>query len=345
MKPLLSILLVFSLNFSLNAKVYDLNELKQDFVLETKKIEIPGYPEAFNASIVSWNNQLLMAFRTYDPITRSTDSIRLVWLDKNFQPTGPSTLLRREGEVTSDPSWAQDPRLVVVDQDLFIVYSNLYPYKEPTRRMVVCKLQMESDGSFLASYPASILYYEGEIRERKEKNWVPFVYENTLMLAYSLQPHSIFLPVLDMNRCASLSSTMGTIQWDFGCLRGGSPALKVDDCYLGFFHSDKALASIQSNGVVMNHYFMGAYTFQAEYPFAITGISPQPIVAKTFYEGPMYQTWKPLRVVFPCGFIVDGNTIWVSYGRQDHEIWVVKLDKTKLLSSLKAVSTVEGPAS
>ncbi|MEI8125500.1 MAG: hypothetical protein WCG42_07080, partial [Parachlamydiaceae bacterium] len=86
-----------------------------------------------------------------------------------------------------------------------------------------------------------------------------------------------------------------------------------------------------------NHYFMGAYTFQAEYPFAITGLSHYPIVHKSFYEGPMYKTWKPLRVVFPSGFIVEGDDIWLLYGRQDHEVWVAKIDKTKLLLSLKPV--------
>jgi len=33
----------------------DLDSMAQDFVLETKKIEIPGYPCAFNPAIVRWN--------------------------------------------------------------------------------------------------------------------------------------------------------------------------------------------------------------------------------------------------------------------------------------------------
>ena len=77
---------------------------------------------------------------------------------------------------------------------------------------------------------------------------------------------------------------------------------------------------------MMNHYLMGAYTFDANPPYALMGASPEPLVAETFYEGPMYNTWKPLREIFPMGIIVKNDIAWVSYGRQDHEIWVAKID-------------------
>ena len=84
----------------------------------------------------------------------------------------------------------------------------------------------------------------------------------------------------------------------------------------------------------MTHYFMGAYLFQDQPPFAIEKISPMPIISPDFYKGPNHKTWKPLRVIFPCGFIYDENFIWVSYGRQDHEAWLIKLDRKKLMKSL-----------
>ncbi len=77
----------------------------------------------------------------------------------------------------------------------------------------------------------------------------------------------------------------------------------------------------------MVHYFMGACTFSSEPPFEITSFSPEPIVGKDFYHGPPYKTWRPMCIVFPAGFIFDDNFIWVSYGRQDHEMWIVKLDR------------------
>jgi predicted GH43/DUF377 family glycosyl hydrolase len=82
---------------------------------------------------------------------------------------------------------------------------------------------------------------------------------------------------------------------------------------------------------------MGAYTFSKEPPFTIEQISQEPIVARGFYEGEEYRTWRPLRVVFPGGFLADEKFIWVAYGRQDHEVWLVKLDKQGLLDSLKKI--------
>lgn len=337
---LLAVMLAFAQTDATEPR--DLVKMKQSFVLTTKQIHIPGYPEAFNPSIIEWKGRYLMSFRNHHPTNDTTDAIYLVWLDDNFDPISEPALLRREGEVAFSPSKAQDPRLIVVKDKIYIVYSNLYPDVKPVSRMIVGHLEQEGDG-FKVSFPTSLLHFYRQTAGRKEKNWVPFVHDNILLLAYSLQPHRIFLPVLKTSTCLPIGSTIGTIKWDWGTLMGGTPALKVGKSYLGFFHSNKAMATKQSDGVMMNHYFMGAYTFEGHYPFAINGISPHPIVARTFYEGEMYegQTWKPLRVVFPGGFVQDDNFVWVVYGRQDHELWVVKLDKAKLLSSLLPVNMLK----
>jgi len=83
---------------------------------------------------------------------------------------------------------------------------------------------------------------------------------------------------------------------------------------------------------------MGAYIFGLHPPFTIDRMSPVPIVAKSFYNGVPHKTWKPLLVVFPGGIIVEKDFIWVAYGRQDHESWVVKFDKKKLYKSLEPVA-------
>ena len=94
------------------------------------------------------------------------------------------------------------------------------------------------------------------------------------------------------------------------------------------------MATLHSKGKIIPHYFMGAYTFSANPPFKITRISREPIIGKNFYHGTSYKTWKPLHVVFPGGFVESDGYIWILYGRQDHEIWVAKLDKQKLFDGL-----------
>ena len=41
----------------------DLDALTEEFIIETKKIEIPDFPYAFNPSIVRWGDFILMSFR------------------------------------------------------------------------------------------------------------------------------------------------------------------------------------------------------------------------------------------------------------------------------------------
>lgn len=78
--------------------------------------------------------------------------------------------------------------------------------------------------------------------------------------------------------------------------------------------------------------------FSSYPPFEIKQVSPQPIIANSFYSGTIYRPyWKPVRVVFPGGILVDSRYIWLAYGRQDHEIWIAKLDRQNLLESLTSI--------
>lgn len=313
----------------------DLDKLEQTFVLETKKINIPGYPDAFNPSIVQWNGRLLMSFRTRDPSTQLATLVGFTWLDKDFNPVGISQLLHIDKQ-NPPSSYIQDPRLIAIKDKLYIVYSDLWEEKDSkvkTRRM--CTAEIDYDGvRFYARKREFFLDFEGDKNNKSEKNWVPFDYQGTLLFAYSISPHKIFFPIFGERDCNTIAFSQGFNPWKWGILRGGTPALLLDGSYLAFFHSSKVLTTVQSDGKSITHYFMGAYLFENHPPFAIKKISPKPIVSKEFYNGPAYQTWKPLRVIFPGGFIYDKKYIWIAYGRQDYESWIVKLDKKDLLNSL-----------
>lgn len=299
--------------------------MEPPYILETKRIHIQGYPEAFNPCIVKWNDRLLMSFRARDPITKTANLIGFTWLDAKFNPVGKPELLTFQ-----DGVYMQDPRLVVIGQKLFMAYSDL---KNQKRKM--CMAEILHDGvRFFAVDPDCYLDYDGDPENKFEKNWVPFDYQGQMLLSYSLSPHKVFLPIHGENRCITLETNQDTNTWAWGTLRGGTPALLVDNHYLAFFHSSIPLATVQSDGKSMFHYFMGAYIFEKKPPFAIKKISPYPLIHKDFYNGTAYQTWKPLRVIFPCGYIHNDKYIWISYGRQDNEAWIVKLDKAGLYESL-----------
>lgn len=321
--------------------ILDLNEMEQSFVLETKQIHLSGYSDAFNPSIARWRGGVLLNFRIRDPETSATDKFGFTWLDEHFEPIGIPQVLQIDHQDCAY-SELQDPRLIVVKDRLYIIYNNSFSFSsEKHRRMLIA--QVHYDGvQFFAERLSVLLDYDVLAKKRLEKNWVPFAYRDHLLLAYTIEPHCIFYPVLGSTRCETIAETKSLIQWKWGELRGGTPALEVGDEYLAFFHSTKALKTEQSDKKKLTHYFMGAYTFHKEPPFIVTKVSAEPIISKEFYkkeedEKIKYSTWKPLRVIFPMGFVFDKHFIWVAYGRQDHEAWIVKLDRQGLLESLKPV--------
>lgn len=336
---------------------HDLEEDLSPFVIETKRMEIPGYPAAFNPSILPFQGSYLLVFRTGSyqnaedsdfilqvlPASRprKTDEMGLIFLNKDMEPEGPVYILDIHHHHGLRAFHQQDPRLIEVAGHVYVVYSNMIENSEtPIRRVFVAEIFFDGD-HFSVGEPDYLCYFEGAGDRRVEKNWVPFDYEGKLFLAYSLNPHRIFYPLLGTGSCVTMASTTSSVLWDFGELRGGTPALFDEERreYIAFFHSSKRMLSKQSEGQKMIHYFMGAYTFSAKPPFAITYISPRPIVGKNFYNGPAYNTWKPLRVVFPCGLIANERYLWVTYGRQDHELWIAKLDKKGLYKSLIPISS------
>ncbi len=329
--------------YVLSSNLFALNiiddEISQSFVIETKKIDIPGFPCAFNPSIIRWKGSLLMSFRVRNQGLVSTFEIGLVWLDDDLNLKGPAKILDIRTQSVNKFKKEQDPRLITVGEDLYIIYSNDIEImdsgvKVVTRRVFVSKVIF--DGLvFSAEVPECLLKFEGERSSRWEKNWVPFDYDETLLLSYSLSPHKVLKPIFGTGFCETFGTCKKTLPWKWGELRGGAPALKLNEGqYIAFFHSSLKIASKHSQGDVVPHYTMGAYLFNSFPPFEITHMSPEPIIAENFYSGQSYNTWRPVIVIFPGGFIFDKDYIWVAYGRQDHEIWLVKIHTEGLVQSL-----------
>jgi len=334
MKLSLIVLLTFIGTLLQVTETKDFRKYVQSFVLETKDLSIPGYPGAFNPSITRWESSLLLSFRIRDPLKNSTCRIGFVFLDLDFN------LISEPQEIflnTPKPSFAQDPRLIVINDVLYMVYSNMVKTpKGDVRRVFYTQLQYDGK-KFTAAAPEAILNFPLAEINHQEKNWVPFDFCGNLLLAYSIIPHRIMQPLPKTNSCQLFASTKASFKWDWGGLRGGTPALLVGNEYLAFFHCSKSMESVHSDKKNIPHYFMGAYTFDKESPFSIRKVSPEPIFGADFYTGPAHKPWKPLRVVFPGGFVFDDQHIWVVYGRQDFEVWVVKLEKKGLLNSLKEI--------
>lgn len=340
---------IFEIQSPLAAELGSVNIEKyiQDFVLETHRVIVPEIPHGFNPSVIRWKGDLLMTFREISNAipglySGSESNFYIVKVDENFNPVStPQRIPLENGDI---PSRLEDPRLINVGDRLYLVYSD---NKEeiPTEggvRVNIAELSCEN-GEITVLHIECLSDFEGMNPHIREKNWVPFDYEGHLLLAYTLTPHKIFYPLLDdTGTCETYITTRPSVVWEWGDLRGGTPGVVIEEgYYLAFFHSCIELETTHSHGLSSLHYFIGAYLFEQDPPYKIKKISPEPIVGRNFYEGQEYDPyWKPVNVVFPCGILIENDTIWMTYGRQDHEMWVAKIDKKGLLESLVHVSTV-----
>ena len=76
-------------------------------------------------------------------------------------------------------------------------------------------------------------------------------------------------------------------------------------------------------------------------PFEITHVSPEPIMHEAFLNESFGWAYRAVNfIAFPMGFVIMDPFIYLSYGKNDRDSWVLKLNKTGLLSSLKPVQSV-----
>lgn len=306
-------------------------------VFETKQIFLERYPEAHNPSIINTDKGLLMTFRVVpDPQTLWISYIGVVLLDDSLRPISEPQLLDTRFDNTKTPSQSEDARIFAYNDRLYLLYNDnvdrVNPSTQYRRDMYLAEL-IETDGKYEMTPPLKLCHEEKYGGQLWQKNWVPFVWNDTLLYAYSIIPHEILYDQNQDGMCSPLYATEAQNRWSWGPLRGGTPALLVDGEYLAFFHSSVYTSSKASGGKKMWHYYMGAYTFSAEPPFEITKISQKPIVEKTFYTKSDFNK----RVIFPGGFVVMEDKIYFSYGKDDTQSWIGIIDKEALKRSLVPV--------
>lgn len=81
-------------------------------------------------------------------------------------------------------------------------------------------------------------------------------------------------------------------------------------------------------------------TLSRQPPFAITHMSAEPIVSHSFINESFGWAYKSVDyIVFPMGFLFDDNCIYVSYGKNDRDGWILKLNRSEFVRSLKPVKS------
>ena len=293
-------------------------------VKENKKIKVPGFPDAHNPSIIDMDEGILLIFRTIpNPLKLWGSEIGAVFLNEKLEVKSKPQLISTRAEGYSKViSQSEDARVFQCDGKLYLIYNDNIEVERPTvsgrRDMFIAELKYQ-EGVFTLGVPVKYIHQDKYEKYLWQKNWAPFVYKNQMYLSYNLNPHEVLSPNKKSGVCSVLyDSEFHPAWWRYGTIRGGTPSVLVDGRYLGFFHSSSYARSATTGSTPIFHYFMGAYAFESKPPFKITHITPHPIIGEHFYDPSDY----PKRVVFPGGFIVRGDMIYVAIGIDDSQLWI-----------------------
>lgn len=310
----------------------------------TRRIEFKDYPNSFNPSILKTHKEILLTFR-YNPERqkRWISHVVIVRLDESLNPISkPQILSIRSTE--KNPSYYDDCRLFSFNGKKYIIYHdvidwdslfdpNINPFYNYSEAVHMAEL-IEEDGIFKVLPPVKLTYRNKKVATR-EKNWMPFEWNNDLFLIYYPAPHEVVLANPSNGQCDLFSiSHYPKVEWKWGGMRGGTPPIKIGNDYLTFFHSSCQFASKASNGKMKMHYFMGAYTFQDSPPFTIRKVSSFPIIAEGMYTPTSFD----MQVIFPMSCFIHNNQVYLAYGKNDEEMWIAIIPTKQLLSSLIDVS-------
>lgn len=313
-------------------------------VSTSKTLAIRGDVVPYNASILKKEKgEGYHLFFRYDVLTDACSAgffsqIGYAELDQNFDQTEKEFV-----PIDVQSTTAEDPRVIQSRGQAFLVYNDFeQPLKRNRRIMYMRPINLSN----LKVGPANKL---DPCLSSIEKNWAPFEYidqegKPKLHFEYTILPRKILrLENLDKNMLTHLPpiETANTAYWPnmWGGVRGGTPAQKIGDCYLAFFHSYFK----DENGIIW--YCMGAYTFESKPPFRLTGISNYPILFDGIYNSPPLNLSDPSkRVIFPCGFTIDGDLIHVSCGENDASTKIVTFHKNELLAGLKKIKVKPIPS-
>lgn len=311
-----------------------------DPILETRQIQIPGYPKAYNPSLIEYGPGYLLSFRFTSKIPQEIENcprrdysfIGLVKLDENFDVSKKSIQLLNLATYSPQFSLtAEDARLLNVGNRIFIFFNDLPLTQKSGRFAMYFGEIVEERGEFVLKEKPKPLKYVGALSI--EKNWSPFFSGEKLYVIYSDEPRIILEVDPNTGDCQEVSRSDHNYQWQFGRIRGGTPGNRIEGGLLTFFHSSFYIPAPVKENKPGRNYAYGAYLFDESYPFYIRKITPQPL---GFLED--YTRDNGRKVIFPGGLVIEDEVIWVVWGKNDNQIFLTAFDKKKLIESMVSLN-------
>ncbi len=271
-----------------------------------------------NCSFIEFKGKIYFAYRMELLPFCTVMRIGLCLLDENLQPIKETNILPNLhtslGQFKNGLH-AEDPRLFVYDGELYLSYTDGW-------KMAQAKIDPDT-------LEAVESFYYSPQPSKQEKNWTFFESEGKLYSVYDINNHT----VLEMNgeKWKKVATTDFSHGWKWGSLRGGSTPIRMGDSFISFFHSSKEIPGGRQ-------YFMGAYTFEAQYPFRPISISKEPILTGEWIDESIKRLSNKIYVVFPCGAIRKEDSWIVSFGYNDYQCRHIEVTDELLEENLVSVN-------
>jgi predicted GH43/DUF377 family glycosyl hydrolase len=301
---------------------------KQGIILDVKNVPVRDIKAPYNAALIkggNWDYLLIFRYDIKKKWKLKNNYIGCVELDKNFE--------QKEDfkNIDTTSNFSNDPRLFKAGSRFFLVYNDIVSLGSRDRIIKIAELDVSN---FQLNYITDL---DRKIK-KTEKNWTPFSYQNNsaeeIYFIYTIDPQIVLKlenPRENKLKDINFDSNPINFPWYWGIPRGGTHAELIDGEYLSFFHS----SFTDRNG--KHWYVMGAFTFEANPPFRVTGVSPHPLLFKGIYSSPHSKgSSSRLRCIFPTGLVLseDDSKILVSCGENDSAVKIITFDKKALLKSL-----------
>lgn len=266
-------------------------------------------PDAYhyNASIVGDR----LFYRSETAFVSSIGACRLA----DGQPIGESTRIELPRFAPDGADSYEDPRAIECAGETWLSYVHFM------RRSISIQFARLDDELLVAEH--IVPSHGGNFAGKVQKNWAPFEHEGELHFIYLSAPEHEVVRLRDERLVAR---TPG-VTWAHGTVRGGTPPILVGDRYLTFFHS-------RGNRVPGDRwrYYMGAYTFAAEPPFAPIAMTPKPLLVGSGRDPQLERL--PL-VVFPNGAVRLMGGWRVSLGVNDVGIALLSISDEALAAQMR----------
>lgn len=250
-----------------------------------------------NGSIVEWGDQYLLVSREVRNSWGPSTNVIASWLDENLEIKSYRLLTEK----------AEDPRAFVYKDELHVLYYNFdHGY---STRLVKLDNNLNITEDIVLAAP------------REDKNWTVLPTDDKLYVMPWLDPYGLY--ELHNDSPKLVYKTPAVSPWNteyYGPICGGTPAIKMDESYVAFFHSH--------TGGGDRSYFAGAILFDGEFPFQPTHVAG-PLDVPVNVENTVSKHYQ--HIIFPAGIVRESDeSVLVSAGCQDSCVIIMRIDVNRL---------------